>query len=76
MNKRPDRHDRHDRHERRDSRDAAPKVHPDFDGHLAKPLERMTVDERLAWIEEGMRLLQWRDTQVRTMDVDDSSRNE
>ena len=40
-------------------------VHPDFDGHLEKPLREMTVEERLEWIWQGMLLLHWRDTQVR-----------
>jgi hypothetical protein len=40
-------------------------VHPDFDGHLEKPLLEMTVEERLEWIRQGMLLLHWRDAQVR-----------
>jgi len=35
-----------------------------FDGHLEKPLLKMTVDERLDWIWQGMQLTYWlRDAQ-------------
>jgi hypothetical protein len=47
-------------------------VHPDFDGHLEKPLLKMTVEERLEWLRQGMLLLHWRDTQVRKTPRDDS----
>ena len=47
-------------------------VHPDFDGHLEKPLVEMTVEERLEWIRQGMLLLHWRDTQVRKVPSSDS----
>ncbi|MGI9015317.1 MAG: hypothetical protein ACR2GY_13870 [Phycisphaerales bacterium] len=32
-------------------------VHPDFDGHLEKPLSAMTTEERLAWAWQGALLL-------------------
>ena len=28
-----------------------PDVHPDFDGHLEWPFERMTPDQKLAWLD-------------------------
>lgn len=31
--------------------------HPDFDGHLERPLSSMTPEERLAWAWEGALLL-------------------
>jgi hypothetical protein len=31
--------------------------HPDFDGHLERPLESMTPEDRLAWAWEGALLL-------------------
>jgi hypothetical protein len=37
----------------RDDRD------PEFDGHLQKPLEQMTVDERLDWIWQMMLFREW-----------------
>ena len=51
-----------DRHEERWA-----NVHPDFDGHLSKSIADMSYSERLAWIEEGMWLLHWRDTQVKRL---------
>jgi hypothetical protein len=32
-------------------------VDPAFDGHLERPLDRLTVEERLDWIWEAMTLL-------------------
>jgi hypothetical protein len=39
-------------------------VHRDFDGHLEKPLEAMSMEERLAWAWQGMQLLHWARTRV------------
>lgn len=36
-----------------------PGAHPDFDGHLEKPVHEMTDAERLRWIWEGTLLLHW-----------------
>lgn len=33
------------------------EVHPDFDGHLDRPFEELTPEERLDWIWECMQLL-------------------
>ncbi len=32
------------------------EVHPDFDGHLDLPLAKMTPEQRLDWIWQGMQL--------------------
>lgn len=33
------------------------EVHPDFDGHLERPFESLTPEERLEWVWECMQLL-------------------
>lgn len=40
-------------------------VHPDFDGHLEKPLAEMTTTEKLEWLWEMMQFQHWVKTQVR-----------
>ena len=39
------------------SHEAVPRIHPDFDGHLAKPLAAMTPEEKPDFIWQGMCLL-------------------
>jgi hypothetical protein len=54
-------------------------VHPDFDGHLETPIEKMTMQERLAWAWEGMVLLHWARQARRKDDCsgrDEASRND
>lgn len=34
------------------------KPHPDFDGHLERPFETWTAEERLRWLDD-MLALQW-----------------
>lgn len=43
-------------------------VHPDFDGHLEKPLEKMTTTEKLEWLWEMMQFQHWAKTQVKRED--------
>jgi hypothetical protein len=47
-------------------------VHPDFDGHLEYPLEKMTTTQKLEWLWEMMQFQHWVKTQVRTIDERDS----
>jgi hypothetical protein len=42
-------------------------VDPMFDGHLEKPLQQMTVQERLDWIDAMMKFRHWVRTELRDL---------
>lgn len=43
-------------------------AHPDFDGHIEKPLLEMSVDERLHWLWQMMKFQHWAQTRLRRLD--------